>query len=290
MRPINKEKILKEGTMREKIKLYFTHIALGNIWGEKKPLLTEPEIMAIYTKIKEPKDIKYYDTLRRFSNLFIQMLKPAIIRNRYDLEKQLYYLSNTITQVEIKNKTNLLRLQEQKMRLMRLMMEREKLLKSLQNYQDLNAELNLVNFTEQIKYDNETGIKIEAEIKKLYEEIVGGNKIAKVELNKKIVVFVKEVNQLIDTTKSYLEEYKLYVKKLLPLPVYKEFIQKEETIAIHTIENIKEIIEEYLNEKDIYPPTKPEDKNGKFYIYSWDDVEVDIEEKELEFYKRLAYE
>ena len=287
MRPINKEKIIKEGTMREKIKLYFTHIALGNVWLEKKPLLTEPEIMAIYTKIKEPKDIKYYDTLRRFSNLFIQMLKPAIIRNRYDLEKQLYYLSNTIAQVEIKNQTNLLRLQEQKMTLME---QSERLIKSLQNYQDLNAELNLRNFTEQIIYYNETGKKIGDEIYKLQKEIAEGNKTEKVELNKKIVVFVKEVNQLIDTTKTYLEEYKLYVKKLLPLQVYKEFIQKEEIIAIHTIENIKEIIEKYLNEKDIYPPTKPEDKNGKFYIYSWDDVEVDIEEKELEFYKRLAYE
>ena len=287
MRPINKEKIIKEGTMREKIKLYFTHIALGNVWLEKKPLLTEPEIMAIYTKIKEPKDIKYYDTLRRFSNLFIQMLKPAIIRNRYDLEKQLYYLSNTIAQVEIKNQTNLLRLQEQKITLME---QSERLIKSLQNYQDLNAELNLRNFTEQIIYYNETGKKIGDEIYKLQKEIAEGNKTEKVELNKKIVVFVKEVNQLIDTTKSYLEEYKLYVKKLLPLQVYKEFIQKEEIIAIHTIENIKEIIEKYLNENKIYPPTKPEDKNGKFYIYSWNDVQVDIEEKELEFYKRLAYE
>jgi len=287
MKTYNKDKILKEGSMREKIKLYFTHIARGNVMEERKPLLTQEEIMAIYTKIKEPKDIKYYDTLRRYSNLFIQMLKPEIIKNRYNLEKQLYYLSNMIATAENASKTRLKILQQIRINQVEAYKD---LLDKLHKYQDLDAEMNSEVIKQAIRESQEMQVKINKEIVKTETEIEKSNTKQAVELDKAIKGCVKEVNEIIDRAKTYLEEYSLYVKKLLPLPIYKEFIQKEEIIAIHTIGNIREIVEKYLNENSIYPPTEPEQKNGVYYIYSWDDLQVDIDERELDFYKQLAYE
>ena len=287
MRTYNKEKILKEGTMREKIKLYFTHIALGNVWEESKPLLTQEEIMAIYTKIKDPKDIKYYDTLRRYSNLFIQMLKPEIIKNRYSLENQLYYLANAIIQADNDRQKRLVLLQTIRANQVEAY---NLLLNRLHKYQDLDAETNLEGAKQAIKEAQEMQVKMNRDIVKTETEIEKSNTKQAIELDKAIKDCVKEVNEIIDVTKTYLVEYSLYVNKLLPLPVYKDFIKREEIITIHTIGNIRKIIEKYLNENKIYPPTGPEHKKGVYYIYTWEDLQVDIDERELGFYKNLAYE
>lgn len=290
MRTYNKEKILKEGTMREKIKLYFTHIALLNIYEIKDPLLSQDEIMFIYNDIKDRKDIKYYDALRRYSMLFEQMLKPQIEKNRSELEKNQYQLS-TLTAEIILNMENkmmeLIKLERNiELELNKLMNNLLALYKTAQSYSNVGKLLPKSIMKDIKNYEDKLN-KAEKKKENLRWRI---EDVEKGKPNRRIISLVEGINNQIDITKTYLEEYKLYVNKLLPLPVYREFLQKEEKMAKETVLIIRERVEMYLRMNEIELPTKPEDENGAFYVLSWDDLQIDTDEKDLDYYKRLAYE
>ena len=290
MRTYNKEKILKEGTMREKIKLYFTHIALLNIYEIKDPLLSQDEIMFIYNDIKDRKDIKYYDALRRYSMLFEQMLKPQIEKNRSELEKNQYQLS-TLTAEIILNMENkmmeLIKLERNiELELNKLMNNLLALYKTAQSYSNVGKLLPKSIMKDIKNYEDKLN-KAEKKKENLRWRI---EDVEKGKPNRRIISLVEGINNQIDITKTYLEEYKLYVNKLLPLPVYREFLQKEEKMAKETVLIIRERVEMYLRMNEIELPTKPEDDNGAFYVLSWDDLQIDTDEKDLDYYKRLAYE
>lgn len=290
MRTYNKEKILKEGTMREKIKLYFTHIALLNIYEIKDPLLSQDEIMFIYNDIKDRKDIKYYDALRRYSMLFEQMLKPQIEKNRSELEKNQYQLS-TLTAEIILNMENkmmeLIKLERNiELELNKLMNNLLALYKTAQSYSNVGKLLPKSIMKDIKNYEDKLN-KAEEKKENLRWRI---EDVEKGKPNRRIISLVEGINNQIDITKTYLEEYKLYVNKLLPLPVYREFLQKEEKMAKGTVLIIRERVEMYLRMNEIELPTKPEDENGAFYVLSWDDLQIDTDEKDLDYYKRLAYE
>ena len=286
----NKEKILKEGTMREKIKLYFTHIALLNIYEIKEPLLSQEEIMFIYNDIKESKDIKYYDTLRRYSMLFEQMLKPQIEKKRSELEKNQYQLSTLIAEIMLNMENKMMELNKLKinmeLELNKLMNNLLALYKTAQTYSKVGKLLPKSIIKEIENYEDKLN-KAEGKKKDLRWRV---EDVEKGKPNKRIRSLVEDINNQIDTTKTYLEEYKLYVNKLLPLPVYREFLQKEEKMAKETVLIIRERVQMYLRISEIELPTKPEDENGAFYVLSWDDLQIDTDEKDLDYYKRLAYE
>lgn len=79
------DKVIRSGSVRQKIKLYFTDIALSNlddnhldyeingkefnIKGTK--LLTSKQRDILYNSVKEPKDIEYYGELRRWNQAFL---------------------------------------------------------------------------------------------------------------------------------------------------------------------------------------------------------------------------
>ena len=83
------ERVIKQGSVRQKIKLYMTDIALLNVdWdsldyeikgkGASKEvnikgtsLLTVKERQLLWSSIKEPKDIKYYNELIKFNQSFL---------------------------------------------------------------------------------------------------------------------------------------------------------------------------------------------------------------------------
>jgi len=78
MRNPDVEKILNKGSTRQKIKLYYTDIAIVNAFGAQgQRLLTKEQREAIYESVKDPKDIKYYDELRIWNRVF-QLVKPLL--------------------------------------------------------------------------------------------------------------------------------------------------------------------------------------------------------------------
>ena len=80
MRKIDIDKVIKGGSVRQKIKLYMTDIALANIdWTnqQKELLLSDKQRDELWRSIKDPKDIKYYNDLRNANRGFL-LFKPQI--------------------------------------------------------------------------------------------------------------------------------------------------------------------------------------------------------------------
>ena len=79
------ERVLKQGSVRQKIKLYMTDIALLNVdWNnldyeikgmdlniKGTKLLSEKERELLWSSIKDPKDVKYYNELRTWNGAFV---------------------------------------------------------------------------------------------------------------------------------------------------------------------------------------------------------------------------
>ena len=91
--------ILDAGSMRDKIKLYFTDVAHFNIIGinnlDSTPsmdivrldyLLTDLERDSIYKSIKEKSDIKYYESLRIANIVFVNSLNKDLYMYSKDIE------------------------------------------------------------------------------------------------------------------------------------------------------------------------------------------------------------
>jgi len=96
----NKEQILENGSVREKIRLYYLDIALNNTYGEDKRILTDQERLMCYYSIKSKKDIQYYDDLRSWSKIY-SVFKDTFEKTCEKLEKTavgIVYRSLLLTQ------------------------------------------------------------------------------------------------------------------------------------------------------------------------------------------------
>ena len=107
-------RILKQGSVRQKIKLYMTDIALVNVdWNNLNyeikgkelnikgtKLLSEKERELLWSSIKDPKDVKYYNDLRTWNGAFLMFKEKFSI----DLMKlhALFYLIAVSNSEEIK--------------------------------------------------------------------------------------------------------------------------------------------------------------------------------------------
>lgn len=107
------ERIIKGGSVRQKIKLYMTDIALVNVdWNnldyeikgkelniKGTNLLSEKERELLWSSIKDPKDVKYYNDLRTWNGAFLMFKEKFSI----DLMKlqAIYYLISVSNGEEI---------------------------------------------------------------------------------------------------------------------------------------------------------------------------------------------
>lgn len=100
------ERIIKGGSVRQKIKLYMTDIALVNIdWNnldyeikgkelniKGTKLLSDKERELLWSSIKDPKDIKYYNDLRTWNMAFL-MFKEKFSIDLMTLQAIFYLIS-----------------------------------------------------------------------------------------------------------------------------------------------------------------------------------------------------
>ena len=106
------ERIIKQGSVRQKIKLYMTDIALVNtdwdnldfeirgkelnIKGTK--LLSDKERELLWSSIKDPKDVKYYNDLRTWNGAFL------MFKDRFSIDlmklQAIYYLISVSSEAE----------------------------------------------------------------------------------------------------------------------------------------------------------------------------------------------
>jgi hypothetical protein len=114
MRRTDIERILKQGSVRQKIKLYMTDVALLNVdfnhldYEVKNKelnikgtmLLSERERELLWSSIKEPKDVKYYNDLRTWNGAFL------LFKEKFSIDlmrlQAIYYLISVSNAEEIK--------------------------------------------------------------------------------------------------------------------------------------------------------------------------------------------
>ena len=92
MKKTDIERVIKQGSIRQKIKLYMTDSAYRNIefaYNEEGGLLSDKERDIIWSSIKDPQDIKYYEDLRTKNKAFLLFqsrvtIAKLHIKNRVD--------------------------------------------------------------------------------------------------------------------------------------------------------------------------------------------------------------
>lgn len=264
------ERIIKQGSTRQKIKLYFTDVAYFNTRGiqtaqiktsgDKTSLklpdkiLTDRERGVIFDSIKGPKDVKYWEELRTYNKAFL-LFKPNIT----NYSKNFDYLTaqlNRFTTVRLLhiNYQDVINdilevVEEEKLR--------ETLVKTaLKSLKPLNA----------MKYQEPGFLP--------FIEIPETGKTDNIEL------FINLINEEIIDAKEYLKGIETFLKKHLPLQPYKQFLKEEESKIKDNILQCRDLIENTLEEE-----LKEDDK---FKILRWDEVEVLITEEDIQDIKNAG--
>ena len=253
------EQIIEEGTVREKILLYFEDMALRNVDVSSVVLnnktiisrgfLDAEQSYLIVTSVKAPKDLKYYNQLRHYDSLFnhfILKYKNVVTRLR---------CSYLIIQGENKKLVESLKQDE-------LFNE---LLKSIDqlNLEELYRDIK----TKQIAVD-------------VILRIV--NKVTSRERKPKLyatywTVIQSEVYFAIDVIedcKLYIKMFKRILSKDLPIKAYRDWVKAEEKGLINLIEIIYSLTTDLDNKPKDFP-----------VILRYEEVEVDITEEDVTAFK-----
>ena len=286
MRKTDIERIIKQGSTRQKIKLYFTDVAYFNTKGQfqaelkgsgdslrlerKDKILTDKERDLIFNSIKEPKDIKYWEELRTWNKVFL-MYKPTIttyIKNFDYLTAQL----SKYTTVRLLHKVY-----EESINDILEVVEDKKLRETL-----VETALKSLNMFDAIRYQEEGFLP--------FIEIPEAN------INGKVWLLIEVLNEKIKEAKEYIEGIKVFLNKQLPLQPYKEFLKEAEDKIKGEIEDCRKLIESFTLGRTIETPLdkaievtpSSELLDDRFKIIRWEDVEVEVTDEDIEDIKNAG--
>lgn len=287
MRKTDIERIIKQGSTKQKIKLYFTDIAYFNTVGIKtaqikgsgdtatmdrpEKILTDRERDIIFNSIKEPKDIKYWEELRTWNKAFL-IFKPTITT----YAKNFDYLTAQLSKYTV----------------VRLLHK---------SYED--AINDILEVVEEKKL-RETLVKTALESLKQFDAKKYQEKgflpfieIPEANINGKVWLLVEVLNEKIQEAKEYIKGIETFLNKQLPLQPYKQFLREEEDKIKANIQECRTLIEAFTLgrtvendlDKAIEVKTKEElldEDNLK--ILDWDKVEVEVTDEDIEDIKNAG--
>ncbi len=286
MRKTDIERIIKQGSTRQKIKLYFTDVAYFNTKGmaqaelkgsgdnlrleRKDKILTDKERDLIFNSIKEPKDVKYWEELRTLNKAFL-MFKPTITT----YTKNFAYLTALLSKYAVANLLH--KGYENAINDILEVVEDKKLREKL-----VETALNSLNMFGAIRYQEEGFLP--------FIEIPEDNIIGDVWL------IIEVLNEKIKEAKEYIEVIRVFLNIALPLQPYKEFLREEEDKIKANIQECREIVEAFTlgrtveNDLDKAIEVTPgsELPDERFNILRWEDVEVEVMDEDIEDIKRAG--
>ena len=287
MRKTDIERVIKQGSIKQKIKLYFTDIAYFNTVGIKtaqikgsgdtatldrpEKILTDRERDIIFNSIKEPKDIKYWEELRTWNKAFL-MFKPTITT----YAKNFDYLTSQLSKYTV----------------VRLLHK---------SYED--AINDILEVVEEKKL-RETLVKTALESLKQFDAKKYQEKgflpfieIPEANINSKVWLLVEVLNEKIKEAKEYIKGIETFLNKQLPLQPYKQFLREEEDKIKANIQECRTLIEaftlgrtvENVLDKAIEVKTEEELQDEERYkLLNWDEVEVEVTDEDIEDIKRAG--
>lgn len=226
MRKTDIEKILKQGSVRQKIKLYMTDSAMFNvdmnhldgdidesgklnIRGSK--LLSERERNLLWESIKEPKDVEYYNNMRTINKAFV-FFKEQLSKDKYHIALLISFLTKTFSNIksliDVSDAVNEL----------------------LDFYPDKKSREKAIKHT--LKEWKEAGGRIQQEPKgPPYFDI--NTEELYVEADKEIEL----INKKAESIKQLIYAMKKVLSKDLPLQPYKDWLKKQEEDVIRFLES-----------------------------------------------------
>ena len=286
MRKTDIERIIKQGSTRQKIKLYFTDVAYFNTKGMaqaelkgsgdnlrldlKDKILTDKERDLIFNSIKEPKDIKYWEELRTWNRAFL-MFKPTITTYTKNFDYLTAQLSKYATE-RLLHKGY-----ENGINDILEVVEDEKLRETL-----VETALKSLNMFDAIRYQEEGFLP--------FIEIPEAN------IDGKVLLVIEILNEKIKEAKEYIEAIRIFLNKNLPLQPYKEFLKEAEDKIKGEVEECRGFIEAFTVGRTIETPLDKaievtpglELPDERFNILRWEDVEVEVEDEDIEDIKRAG--
>lgn len=285
MRKTDIERIIKQGSTRQKIKLYFTDVAYFNTKGMaqaelkgsgdnlrlelKDKILTDKERDLIFNSIKEPKDIKYWEELRTWNRAFL-MFKPTITTYTKNFDYLTAQLSK-YTVVRLLHKGY-----EDSINDILEVVEDEKLRETL-----VETALKSLNKFDAIRYQEEGFLP--------FIKIPEAN-------NDKVWLLIEVLNEKIKEAKEYIEGIRVFLNKQLPLQPYKEFLKEAEDKIKGEIEECRGLIEAFTVGRTIETPLDKaievtpglELPDERFSILRWEDADVEVTDEDIEDIKRAG--
>lgn len=287
MKQTDIERIIKQGSPKQKIKLYFTDIAYFNTVGIKtaqikgsgdtatldrpEKILTDRERDIIFNSIKEPKDIKYWEELRTWNKAFL-MFKPTITT----YAKNFDYLTSQLSKYTV----------------VRLLHK---------SYED--AINDILEVVEEKKL-RETLVKTALESLKQFDAKKYQEKgflpfieIPEANINSKVWLLVEVLNEKIKEAKEYIKGIETFLNKQLPLQPYKQFLREEEDKIKANIQECRTLIEAFTlgrtveNDLDKAIEVKTEEElqdEERYKLLNWDEVEVEVTDEDIEDIKRAG--
>jgi len=263
MKKTDIERILKQGSVRQKIKLYMTDTALLNVdWShldyelkegklniKGSSLLTNKERDMLWESIKDPKDVEYYENMRRMNGVFLLFKDKLSIANSNLLAISYFIVAD------------------------------------YREYVTNSANSDIINDLLQLYPDKKSrgeAYKAALEVTKDW----GGKKYQErgyppyIEIDENFYFntvgkYINTANKTAKDAKEYVVMFKRILSKELPLQPYKDWVKAQEERLIKTIQSIHIItsgMEGYSNTD-----------NPKFLQY--EEIDVNITQEDIEDFK-----
>jgi hypothetical protein len=283
MKKTDIERIIKQGSTKQKIKLYFTDIAHFNTVGQytaevigsgdtatvNRPdkILTDKERDIIFNSVKEPKDVKYWEDLRTWNKAFL-MFKPTITT----YAKNFDFLTSQLFQFKTERVLN--SIYEDVINDILEVVEDKKLRGKL-----VNTALKSLKRFDAIEY-KEKGFLPFIEIPNTY-------------IRGKVWPLVETLNKQIIEAKEYIKGIETFLNKNLPLQPYKQFVKTEEDNIKANIDKCRMVIKLFnlgytvdnASGKSLEVELQGEER---LTILNWDEVEVEVTDEDIEAIKNAG--
>jgi hypothetical protein len=324
MRKLDIEKVISQGSVRQKIKLCFVDVAHFNVIGKytaelkdsgdnttlevKNQILTDRERELIYSSVKEPKDVKYWNELRTWNKSFL-MFMPIVTNYRSEFQFLRADLSK-LTSIRLLHRSyqdainNILEDVEDA-NLREVMVTT-----ALNSFKEADKQLQ----TDTIDPERKTKYLKKYKAQRYQEEgYLPYLNIPDTNTDSQVLSIIEKLNDKIPEAKDYISGLTAFLNKQLPLQPYKDFLKEEETKIIEEIETCRMFIEEgYIIGRNVETspdkPKTPPRRKGKtvlvkritkkdpagelpderFNILRWEDVEVETTETDIENIKNAG--
>lgn len=217
MRNPDIEKILTEGSTRQKIKLYYTDIAIVNAWGDQgQRILTKKQQEFIIAGLKDPKDLKYYNELLIWNRVFM-LVRPLLDRT----SNRVHYLA--------------IRLHGE-IRLQGADSRSEDIINDiLEAVDDKGTKQKIAERA--VKGMGKGQARIETGTDDLPFVVMIDQK-----RDEYIASMIEQINDRAFAFKDLLHTVRILVTKYLPLQPYKDYIKREEKLIKSTLQEYEEIL------------------------------------------------